>query len=116
MQSMLDGPAGEAPVGVVDHSNLSIALWAIGSACIAISSVAVAVRMFTKLSIMKNAGAEDWLATIGWAFHASFCVTAIIGTVHGSGHHIWDLQLKDIEPILYVGVPTAPNTKEPKPK
>lgn len=101
-QFMPDAPTGQPLLEVSDHSSLSAALWAMCTACITIASLAVAIRMYTKLCIMKKAGAEDWLATVGWAFHASFCVTAVIGTVHGSGHHIWDLQPKDIQIVLYV--------------
>jgi hypothetical protein len=101
-EAILQGPAGEPPPGPVDHSNLSAALYAMCSTCIVVATAATAIRMYAKIRIMKDAGLEDWLAAFGWALHTSFCATAIIGTVYGSGYHVWDLRLIDMQPILYV--------------
>ena len=57
------------------------------AAFLALTTVIVALRVYVRAKLVKNFGADDWTAVIGWllfVFHASF---AIAGAYHGTGQH-----------------------------
>lgn len=71
MQDTLEGPASQLRPGVTDHSNISAVCFTMAGVCLAIALVSAAMRMYTKLRILKSAYFEDWLFTVGCVIYAS---------------------------------------------
>ena len=70
LQQLLDGPAGTPPVGVIPNfdnpSNLDTYLILTISACMTFATVAVLLRMYTKIFITRSLANEDckWFCPI----------------------------------------------------
>ena len=63
IQKLLNGPAGEPPAGVipnlVDPPNLEATIIPILAVCLTISTLAVLVRLYSKLFLLRSVAYED---------------------------------------------------------
>ncbi|EAA33496.1 hypothetical protein GE21DRAFT_5286 [Neurospora crassa] len=58
---------------------------------VALSTVAVLLRCYCRVIIVKQFGLDDWLTFISWFFFVFYCTFSIAGTHHGTGQHAVDL-------------------------
>lgn len=126
----LGGPAMAPPPGVAPDSlqeSNSVFSWFIMTIvlCITLSTLAVVMRLYTKLRIIRQIGWEDcecrllfmlsplsWLiseladtSVLGHLMWVAYCVPTTLIMRHGGETHQWDLQLKNLIQILYVLLP-----------
>ncbi|KUJ17169.1 uncharacterized protein LY89DRAFT_73041 [Mollisia scopiformis] len=63
---------------------------------LALSTIAIGLRCYTRTFIVKSFGLDDWSALIAWVFFVFFCTFAISGVHYGTGQHAVDLPPADI--------------------
>lgn len=72
-----------------------------------LTTVAIALRVYTRVVIVRKFGLDDWFAVLAWVYitwplihreanneQAVFipcCAFAIEGCQHGTGVHVWDI-------------------------
>lgn len=68
-----------------------------GALCIVTLTIFVAMRVYTKVFLLKSLTLEDFSCVLGWACTMIFIgMTMGIGR-HGGGTHQWDLYYKDVQ-------------------
>ncbi|KAK3329169.1 hypothetical protein B0H66DRAFT_15054 [Apodospora peruviana] len=67
-----------------------------GAVCLAISTVFVALRFYTRGFIIRVLGPTDWSILLALIFSAATTVATVEQAVRGSGHHVWDLDPTDM--------------------
>ncbi|KAF7513246.1 hypothetical protein GJ744_010642 [Endocarpon pusillum] len=104
IQTLLDGPAGKPPEGVVPSfpalSNLyeiSITTILLG---IVITTLLIFIRLYTKLHLIRSKAYEDYVVVLAWLCHVGYTVPCIFCARNG-GFPIWDIQLKRYFALLY---------------
>ncbi|KAK0511236.1 hypothetical protein JMJ35_005809 [Cladonia borealis] len=106
LQKLLDGPAGTPPVGVIpnfDHPpNLNTRYLILTiSACMTFATVAVLLRMYTKIFITRSLANEDYVIVLAWLLQIWYTIPSAIATRFGGGAHIWNVRLRDYFRMLY---------------
>ncbi|KAL4916629.1 hypothetical protein BDW62DRAFT_101186 [Aspergillus aurantiobrunneus] len=76
---------------MVDHS---AAVRGVAAAFLALSSLAVILRCYVRLRIVKALGWDDWVMGFAMLFYIMFCGCMIGGSLWGTGKHLWDLTAK----------------------
>ncbi|KAF2866564.1 hypothetical protein BDV95DRAFT_203271 [Massariosphaeria phaeospora] len=66
------------------------------SVVLAITTVAVLVRLYTRAVIKRNIGVDDWLAILSWALALEFSIVMAYATVWGFGMHTYDIRVSEI--------------------
>lgn len=87
-------PAGNPPPNGDD--NISAFVIASAVSALAIATVAVAARFYTRAVIMRALAAEDWFVLIAWLHSIGYTVFMVIQAKSGLGRHIWTLQPEDL--------------------
>lgn len=59
--------------------------------CLPITTILVAIRLYTKAFVLKNPGWEDWCSLGGWVGFVANCIVLLIEDHHGAGRHLWDM-------------------------
>ncbi|CAD6580725.1 MAG: hypothetical protein ASARMPREDX12_000255 [Alectoria sarmentosa] len=99
LQALLNGPAGTPPTGVVPRTqnppNLNAFLILTLTLVLTFGTLAVFMRMYTKLFIIRSVACEDYAVMLGWT------VPPVMIIRHGGGSHMWDIQLKTFFDMLY---------------
>ncbi|KAL9620398.1 MAG: hypothetical protein Q9160_005098 [Pyrenula sp. 1 TL-2023] len=99
-------PAAMPPPGVMPdfnspdnykHRNIIL-----HSVVLAISTVAVLVRLYTRAVIKRSIGVDDWFALLSWAFALEFSVVMAYATKWGFGMHMYDIRASEILDTLKV--------------
>ncbi|KAL8724487.1 MAG: hypothetical protein Q9166_007921 [cf. Caloplaca sp. 2 TL-2023] len=110
-QALLDGPAMAPPTGMKpnftspeDHHKLFV--WTI-VLTITVSTLALLMRMYTKIKIIRKVGWEDYTSILGFFLWIGYCVPTSLIMVHGGGVHQWNVRLKDLIAILYYSYVSA---------
>ncbi|KAL9619925.1 MAG: hypothetical protein Q9160_005482 [Pyrenula sp. 1 TL-2023] len=67
---------------------------------LAIASLAMTLRMYTRVFVIKNPGWDDWLACIAWVLAIPLVAVIAIGMDHGIGKSAMELTGKEIVIIL----------------
>jgi hypothetical protein len=87
---------------------------AVGIVLFVLSLVFVALRLFTRLRLKREAiGLDDYLMFLGLALNAGNLACCIAGGYYGLGKHIWTLDAYQMRQITIVfthssHVPTSP--------
>lgn len=81
----------------LDHSRRSTVVYVVASLCIALATVAVALRLYTRQFILKRIGADDYMSIAALTGVVAVAATLIDHLGHGLGWHIWDLALDPLE-------------------
>ncbi|KAI1086895.1 hypothetical protein F5B19DRAFT_101983 [Rostrohypoxylon terebratum] len=71
--------------------------------CIALLTttvIAIFLRCYTRLGIVKAFGADDWTMMAATVSFILFCTCAITGIHYGTGRHFTDLETPDIEKAM----------------
>ncbi|KAI1204350.1 uncharacterized protein F4807DRAFT_465795 [Annulohypoxylon truncatum] len=71
--------------------------------CIALLTttvIAISLRCYTRLGIVKAFGADDWTMMAATVSFILFCTCAITGIHYGTGRHFADLETPDIEKAM----------------
>lgn len=68
--------SGDGPKLIVTFSTL-----------IAITTIAIALRVYVRALVIKSFGVDDWTAVFGWLAYLALASTAIASTHHGFGQH-----------------------------
>ncbi|KAG6993742.1 hypothetical protein G7Y79_00051g086620 [Physcia stellaris] len=105
LETFLSGPAGAPPAGIAtnfeDPPNLSIFVILTVALAEAAGSLAVLLRIYTKLFIIRSTAYEDYAVVLGWVLQIGLAIPSVISTHHGAGFHMWDIQLKTFFSMLY---------------
>lgn len=59
---------------------------------VALTTIAIALRVYTRTIIVKKFGVDDYLAAASWAIFILFATFALIGVHHGTGQHAQNIQ------------------------
>ena len=60
-----------------------------------LSTIFLAIRLYTKARIIRLLGWEDVAITLGWVCTMAFMGFLLIGLKLGNGKHLWDVRLDD---------------------
>ncbi|CAG8973751.1 hypothetical protein HYALB_00007701 [Hymenoscyphus albidus] len=105
IQRLLDGPALTPPAGVEpDFENpggFKGTIVGFEVLFMVISSLAMIVRLYTRLRIYKKVKLDDYLAVLGWFGYLWLLITSVRGLNESSGIHQWNVQAKKMEGFLY---------------
>ncbi|KAI0398144.1 hypothetical protein F5Y17DRAFT_215620 [Xylariaceae sp. FL0594] len=105
-EAILNGPALQPPPGMTvnfDHPlNGNLPTLVIESFFLAISAIAVALAVYTKLFLSKRIYFENYLGFAGYAIYAAKTYT-VIGVVVNIGLfvHQWDIRVRDIKTVRW---------------
>ncbi|KAI1866466.1 hypothetical protein JX265_007767 [Neoarthrinium moseri] len=86
----MDVPPG-FPNVPLDHGNRSGLMVAIDIVCIALPTLATALRFYARQFIIRQVGVDDWIALVALASVIVLAAIQITHTHFGLGHHIWDV-------------------------
>lgn len=105
LQKLLNGPAGTPPVGMIpnfdDPPNLDTYVILTISACMTFATVAVLLRMYTKVFITRSLENEDYVIVLAWLLQIRYTVPSTTVAKFGGGTHIWSVPLRDYFRMLY---------------
>lgn len=105
VQSILNGPAGTPPVGVTPNfdnppnTNRFVIITLVF--CVLLASLAVLVRMYTKIFLIRSIEYEDYTLMIAWIGQIGETIPSALTTRHGCGVHIWNVRMKAFFRMLY---------------
>ncbi|KAF2765562.1 hypothetical protein EJ03DRAFT_299861 [Teratosphaeria nubilosa] len=54
---------------------------------VVLTTITLCLRMYSRASLVKKVGWDDWLAAIAWLFFICHASSAITGVYHGTGQH-----------------------------
>ncbi|TVY57792.1 hypothetical protein LSUE1_G008639 [Lachnellula suecica] len=105
LQAYLNGPAYPLPPGVEPnftnpHNFKSIVL-TIGIIFLVFPTLAIFIRLYTKLWLIGRMHWEDWAMLVGWGIFIGTFVVTVLGRPYGAATHQWNVQLKDLSHYLY---------------
>ncbi|KAM0803966.1 hypothetical protein BDR22DRAFT_886260 [Usnea florida] len=105
LRGLLEGPAMSPPTGVIpnfhDPPNLDAFVALTISLCIGFGTLAVALRMYTKVFILRVLAWEDYVIVLAWVLQIGETVPTILGTRHGAGTHMWNIEMHTFFEMLY---------------
>ncbi|KAF2496759.1 hypothetical protein BU16DRAFT_341033 [Lophium mytilinum] len=87
------------------------------SVTMALSTLFLVLRLYTRGVIVKSFGSDDYAAIIAWAFAITFASLSFPAIHSGFGQHFWNIPVTDLHPflkligtiaILYVWATTLP--------
>ncbi|KAF2966245.1 hypothetical protein GQX73_g7356 [Xylaria multiplex] len=105
-QALLDGPALEPPPNVSSNfdnpSNLNTAGYVVPSIALAITTIFVFIRLYTRFFIVRRARLEDYLILAGYGIYVgtTYAVFRLVTNV-GFFVHQWDIRFRDLSEYLY---------------
>jgi len=91
--------------GTKDHrSNESNGLEciAVSIASTAVAAVSLSLRLWTRLSIVRNFGPEDWIILAAFVLSVGNTIAVGFEVLYGQGHHVDTLEADSIVKILKV--------------
>ncbi|PWY82952.1 hypothetical protein BO70DRAFT_274234, partial [Aspergillus heteromorphus CBS 117.55] len=65
-----------------------------------LATVAVSARLFIRIKILRNPGADDWLVAVSMIFSMAYAVLSTVNVALGYGRHAATLSTRRIELIL----------------
>ncbi|KAI0852739.1 hypothetical protein F5Y00DRAFT_272397 [Daldinia vernicosa] len=99
-------PALEPPPGIqsnfVDPPSFNTATLIVGIISMVTMTLAVGIRTYTKLAIMKDMKHEDYVALIALAGFLVWCIIYIYLSALGSTRDLWNIRAIDMPYILYM--------------
>ncbi|KAI2629150.1 hypothetical protein GGS26DRAFT_115623 [Hypomontagnella submonticulosa] len=105
LQALLNGPALAAPPGETyqldNPPNYRTATTAITTVCLAVATLSVAIRMYTRIRIVHQVNIADYAIVIGWGVFVGFNAMVLLAGVYVPGVHQWNVRLRDLGPYLY---------------
>lgn len=106
LEQLLEGPALAPPAGVTPNfenpPNLNTASYSMAVVAIALPTIVVVLRLYTKVFIVRAPAWEDWVTVLAWSLYIPYCAYTTVLVRHGAGLHQWDVQLIRLQAILYV--------------
>ncbi|KAF6809058.1 integral membrane protein [Colletotrichum sojae] len=70
-------------------------LFAVGVALVTTAGVAILLRCYVRIFLVRNFGFDDWCMIGAMIFLSLFVACALTGIHYGTGRHWWDLQTED---------------------
>lgn len=105
IQNQLDGPALAPPPGVtpnfVNPPSFFTFSVVVVTLCLLFSTLAICMRMYTKLYIIRRVVLEDYVFLLAGATFVGYSVPVILAVRSGAGIHQWNLQLKNLSIFQY---------------
>ncbi|SLM40448.1 hypothetical protein LPUS_11260 [Lasallia pustulata] len=105
LQALLNGPAMPPPPGVTPNFDHPLSAYPAQivplTLFITIATIAVLMRMYTKLFLVRSVVLEDYAVLIGWAGEVAQVGTSVLSNKVCIGFHMWDVRLKDFFKLIY---------------
>lgn len=106
----MDMPAMEPPPGVVanfdDPPNRNTMALAVMSVCLAVSTVAIALRLYSRWAVVQMVQYQDYLLLASFGIYiAMIAILYRLSDELGLFIHIWDLRNRDLVEFLRVSQP-----------
>lgn len=106
----MDMPAMEPPPGVVanfdDPPNRNTMALAVMSVCLAVSTVAIALRLYSRWAVVQMVQYQDYLLLASFGIYvAMIAILYRLSDELGLFIHIWDLRNRDLVEFLRVSHP-----------
>ncbi|KAI0465690.1 hypothetical protein F4859DRAFT_527824 [Xylaria cf. heliscus] len=105
-QALLDGPALTAPPGVQSNfenpPNLNSVGYVVPSIALAVTTIFVFIRLYTRFCIIRRARLEDYLILAGYGIYVGtvYAVYRLVTNV-GLFVHQWDIKFQNLSEYLY---------------
>ncbi|KAF6227624.1 hypothetical protein HO173_012153 [Letharia columbiana] len=105
LRTLLEGPAMSPPAGVIPNfhnpPNLNVFVTLTITLCVAFGTLAVLLRMYTKVFILRALAWEDYVIVLAWLLQIGETIPSGIVTRYGGGTHMWNVQLQTFFRMLY---------------
>ncbi|CAD6593760.1 MAG: hypothetical protein ASARMPRED_007916 [Alectoria sarmentosa] len=105
LQTLLEGPAMSPPAGTIpnfhDPPNLDAFVALTIALCVTFGTLAVVLRMYTKVFILRALAWEDYVIVLAWLLQIGQTIPSGIVTRYGGGTHMWNVQLQTFFDMLY---------------
>lgn len=105
LRTLLEGPAMSPPAGVIpnfhDPPNLDVFVALTITLCVTFATLAVLLRMYTKVFILRALAWEDYVIVLAWLLQIGETIPSGIVTRYGGGTHMWNVQLQTFFKMLY---------------
>lgn len=105
VQALLDGPAGMPPPGLIPNfdspSKLNPSAVAIIIFCMTLATIAVAIRIYTKICLFKSLMYEDYAILLAWVGEVGLFALSMLDLEDNGGKHMWNIQLRNLFYLLY---------------
>ncbi|CAF9925595.1 MAG: hypothetical protein ALECFALPRED_003175 [Alectoria fallacina] len=95
----LTPPPGVTP-NFVNPDNEQATIIATLAVCLPVATLFTALRMYSKIFIIKSIALEDYASVIAWAIYVAFVALSAITLQYGDGIHQWDVPLSNIANII----------------
>ncbi|KAI0121425.1 hypothetical protein F4776DRAFT_630805 [Hypoxylon sp. NC0597] len=104
-EALLNGPALSPPPGVIPQldnppSNRATAI-SVPIVCLVVSTLAMAMRLYTRIRIIRHMSITDYSLLLGWAIFVAYIACILLAFEYAPGVHQWDLRLRDYREFNY---------------
>ena len=103
--TMATTPAVPPPAGTtsnfVDPPSLDSVLVGTVAACLACTTMALVVRLYTKFRAVRRVELEDYYALCAVGTFAVYSALMLLGAQAGAGRHGWDVSLAQLWDVLF---------------
>ncbi|KAI0843734.1 hypothetical protein F5Y06DRAFT_10101 [Hypoxylon sp. FL0890] len=110
--ALLNGPALSPPTGVTPQldnpPNCEAAAKAVPIICLLVSTLAMAMRLYTRSRIIRQMNITDYSLLLGWGIFVGYIACLLLAFKYAPGVHQWDLRLgdyRDFKYYMYIGSP-----------
>ncbi|KAI0005179.1 hypothetical protein F4779DRAFT_55561 [Xylariaceae sp. FL0662B] len=106
-REFLDGPALHPPTGIKPNfdnpPNLNALVRGVISVCLALATIAITLRVYSRVFVIRKIHLEDFLGVFGYILFVAFCVFGYRLTwTNGLFVHQWDIRVKNVSETFYV--------------
>lgn len=105
LRTLLEGPAMSPPAGVIPNfyhaPNLDVFVVLTLTLCVTFGTLAVVLRMYTKVFILRVLAWEDYVIVLAWLLQLGETIPSGTVTRYGGGSHMWNVQLQTFFKMLY---------------
>ncbi|KAI1805118.1 hypothetical protein F4811DRAFT_561393 [Daldinia bambusicola] len=105
LEALLNGPALTPPAGVIPQldnaPNYWVASMAILNFCVVVSTVLVAMRLYTRAIIIRQLNIADYSILFAWGVSMGEMTCAFLAMISAPGVHQWNVRLRDLRLFLY---------------
>ncbi|KAF2455128.1 hypothetical protein BDY21DRAFT_351277 [Lineolata rhizophorae] len=95
-----NAPAMPKPADWQDQTDLTQTIIVARATLVLLSTIAIAIRCYTRKFLDRKILLEDWLTVLGWALWMTYVSVTSFFDQHGGGLHQWKLTMADLAEML----------------
>ncbi|MCJ1242663.1 hypothetical protein MMC14_010672 [Varicellaria rhodocarpa] len=99
-------PGLEPPPGITPNfenpPSIQSISYAVSAICLFITTLAVGLRIFTKIRVDRNLKLEDYASVFSWLCFIAYTGLVLTNTISGVGRHQWDVPILNVVSIFRI--------------